>query len=216
MITSPLFKNINEKQIEHLLRCSNAIIKDYKKGEHIFEQGEAPKDMTVLVSGSIQVGKISYEGNLVVAGIFDEPGELFGEIYLYLENKEYDYFAQAITNSKVLRIPKEFLFTTCQSQCNFHVQLYKNLLEIFASKAYQLNQKVQILSGSRLRSRIARVLLMSQSNYFKKEEFAQIVRVSRPSLSRELLAMQEEGLITMQGKKILILNKKEVEKIAEM
>lgn len=218
---SPLFRNISDHDIDELIRCSGAMIRKYPKGTYVFDQYDKPVFMHVLVSGEISVGKYYADGKQSFMTSFSKPGDIFGEILLFLDKDSYDFFAMAQEDSEVLEIPRKFLTTQCGKACVFHAQLIDNLMNIFARKAYFLQNRVQILSGSSLRQRIAKALLMQerqnpdQEFSMTREELAGYVNAARPSVSRELSAMEKDGLITLHGHGIAIRNMEELEEIAE-
>ena len=218
---SPLFRNISDDEINELIRCSGAEIRKYHKGSFVFDQYEKPVYMYVLVSGKISVGKYYADGRQSFMTSFEKPGDIFGEILLFLEKDSYAFFAMAQDDSEVLELPKKFLTTQCGKACVFHAQLIDNLMNIFASKAYFLQNRVQILSGSSLRQRIAKALLMQMRQNpdralsMTREELAGYVNAARPSVSRELSSMEKDGLITFHGHAIVIRNMNELEEIAE-
>ena len=84
------------------------------------------------------------------------------------------------------------------------------MLAIFAQKAYYLNQKIQIISCATLRQKIAKILLEygkageSPAITMNREEMADFLNVARPSLSRELMRMQEEGLVKVTKRGIFV------------
>ena len=90
------------------------------------------------------------------------------------------------------------------------------MLNIFASKSYYLNKRIQILSSSNLRQKIARLILQESKDgkvafiNMNREEMADFISVARPSLSRELMKMQDEGLIEVEKDKIHILDIEEL------
>ena len=145
-----------------------------------------------------------------IVAAFTQPGELFGEVFLFLDKKEYENYAQAACPAKVLQMPKQFLYHNCAKNCDYHTKLISNILSILAQKAYYLNQKLQVVSGSTLRQKIARVLFQNSSADgtvtlgMNREELADFLNVARPSLSRELMKMQKEGLVRACGKEIAI------------
>lgn len=218
---SPLFRNISDEEIDELIRCSGAAIRKYPKGTLVFDQYETPVYMHVLVSGKISVGKYYADGKQSFMTSFEKPGDIFGEILLFLDKKSYDFFAVAQEDSEVLELPKKFLTTQCGKACTFHAQLIQNLMNIFAGKAYFLQNRVQILSGSSLRQRIAKTLLLQtrqnpeQQLNMTREELAGYVNAARPSVSRELSAMEKDGLISLHGHAVVIRNMEELEEIAE-
>ncbi len=216
---SPLFSGIPEADIEHCIRCSKAEIKFYDKDEFIFHQQDAPQKLFVLLEGSVAVGNDSIDGRRSIVATFGRSGELFGEVFLFIDQKVYDHYAQAVTSSKVLAIPKDFLCHTCGENCGCHTKLISNMLSILANKAYYLNQKVQLLSCATLRQKIAKTLLKhalpdgSVALSMNREELADFLNTARPSLSRTLMEMQADGLIKIKKKTIYIADLPGIQKI---
>lgn len=206
----PLFFGMSESDIENCLKCSGAEIVRYEKDELIFRQKETPSKLLVLAEGAVAVCSDSFAGKRSIVAAFDRPGELFGEVFLFLNRREYDQYAQAAAPSKILQIPKDFLYHTCGENCGYHAKLISNLLSILAQKAYFLNQKLQIVSCASLRQKVARVLLQNRSENgrvalpMNREELADYLGAARPSLSRELMKMQAEGLIRIEKKTIFL------------
>jgi len=81
------------------------------------------------------------------------------------------------------------------------------------------HQKVQILSCTSLRQKIAKVLLKNCAPNGKvmlsinSEELADFLNTALPSLSRELMNMQEDGLIRIQKRDIYIADFDEMQNI---
>lgn len=215
---SPLFSGMSESDIESFLQFSKSEIAAYEKDEIVFYQKDVPQKLLVLVEGTIAVCNDSSSGKRSIVATFDQPGELFGEVFLFLSRK-YDHYAQAITNSKVLLIPKDFLYHTGGENCGYHTKLISNILSILAQKAYYLNQKLQILSCATLRQKIAKVLLQNSLPDGKvvlsmnREELADFLNTARPSLSRELMKMQNEGLLSIKKRDIYITDFEEMQNI---
>ena len=57
----PLFAGMSEAEIEECLLVSQARIVSYPKDTYLFHQGELPRYMMVLLSGSIVIGNDSEE-----------------------------------------------------------------------------------------------------------------------------------------------------------
>ena len=144
----PLFAGMSEAEIEECLLVSQARIVSYPKDTYLFHQGELPRYMMVLLSGSIVIGNDSLGGKRNIVATFQEHGEMFGEVFLFLNKKEYDYFALADSTADVLLIPKAFFDVDAVNQNSFSYRLIANLLPVFAGKAYYLNQKIRIISGA--------------------------------------------------------------------
>ncbi|QAT50100.1 Crp/Fnr family transcriptional regulator [Caproiciproducens sp. NJN-50] len=216
---SPLFTGMSESDVEKCLSCSKSEIVTYEKDEIIFSQKDIPKKLFVLLEGTVAVCHDSVSGKRSIMANFSRSGELFGEVFLFLEKKGYDHYAQAVTPAKVLQIPREFLSHTCGENCGCHSKMISNMMAILAQKAYQLNQKVQILSCASLRQKIAKIFLQNCSAAgrvtlsMNREELADFLNTARPSLSRELMRMQEDGLLKIEKKKIYITNLEKLQNI---
>lgn len=219
MRKSPLFAGMTDSDIKNCLECSGAEIVSYEKDQVIFFQQDIPSKLHVLLEGTVAVCSDSVSGRRTIVATFTQPGELFGEVFLFLGTKEYDNYAQAAGPAKILQMPKRFLYHNCARSCGYHTKLISNMLSILAQKAYYLNRKLQIVSGSNLRQKIARVLFQNSSADgtvtlgMNREELADFLNVARPSLSRELMKMQEEGLIRILGKKIAIMDRTGLQEI---
>ncbi len=207
---SPLFADMSESDIENCLRCSQAEMTSYEKDEIVFHQKDEPEKLLVLVEGSVAVCNDTASGKRSIIATFDQSGELFGEVFLFLNRTQYDNYAQAVIPAKVLQIPKAFFYQTCGNSCGYHSKLIFNMLSILSQKAYFLNQKVQILSCVTLRQKIAKILLKNCRPDGKvllsmtREELADFLNTARPSLSRELMNMRDAGLIKIQKRDIFI------------
>lgn len=206
-----LFYQMDDAEIEHSLSCCQAEIKSYDKNQKIFSQEDPPKSLYILISGSIVVCRDSLNGKRYIVTNIREK-EMFGEVYVFLEEEDYPYYALATLDSKVLEIPKTFFYNERQRNCNGHNLMIRNMLKILAEKAFFLNNKVQLLSHGSLRQKIAKFLLedidesMNVKLNMNREEFADYLSVARPSLSRELNNMQKDGLIEVDRDIIRVLN----------
>ena len=216
---SPLFRQMHTDEVRKCLECSGAKINNYPKDSFVFYMGERPTKLYILMEGVVAVGRDLVSGNRMLITTLDQPGELFGEVYLFLPSAQYDFYATAIQEAEVLEIPKEFFYHTCASSCGHHDKLIRNMLSVLAEKAQSLSSKLQLMSSTSLRQKIAKVLLANCSPdgtvnlKMSREEFADFIGAARPSLSRELMRMQNDNLIGVQGKCLRVLDLAELESL---
>ena len=204
---SILFENISEKEIDEIIEKSNAKVISVKKDQYLFYQEEESKNLYILLDGVVQIEKVDANGKRMIMNRFDEVGTMFAEVYVYFSDKLYDYSCIAVKNAKILAIPKEFLLTIDDITQKYNYKLTQNMLKILSRKAFFLNQKVLILSSFTLRQKIASYLLQRVREcgltgrpldlLFKREELADFIGTTRPSLSREMLQMQDDGIIRL-------------------
>lgn len=208
----PLFAQMNADDISHCLACSSSELVTYEKDQPIFFQQDKPQKLFILVEGSVAICRDTASGQRSRIATISESGDLFGEVFLFLDKQEYDYYAVAVKQTKVLQMPKEYLYCNCGKHCNYHTLLISNMLSVLAQKAYYLNQKLQIMSSLTLRQKIAKILLQNVSAdgavtlCMNREELADFLNTTRPSLSRELMKMQANGLLKIEGKQIRVLD----------
>lgn len=213
---SILFKNFDDEEIQEFLDKSGTSTKIYKKNEIIFDMEDEPKYIYILLDGSISINKDSFSGKRILVTKIDDIGDIFAEVYLFLNKNQYDFYTMSMSNkTKILRIPKNSFDMNSNSKYNH--KLINNMLMILSQKAYNLTQKLQILSSGGIRQKIAQILLKSVDKNNKvtlplnREELADYLNIARPSLSRELANMQNDGIIEVDGKNIKILDFEKLE-----
>ncbi|MDU5998877.1 MAG: helix-turn-helix domain-containing protein, partial [Finegoldia magna] len=97
-------------------------------------------------------------------------------------------------------------------------KIMTNLVTILAEKAFFLNSKVRLLSSFSLRQKIATFLIQTEkkdvsNTGMTRQQMADFMATTRPSLSRELLSMEDSGLIELNGSEIKIKNREELENL---
>lgn len=207
-----MFAQMTADDIGHCLACSRSELVAYEKDQPIFFQQDKPQKLFILVEGSVAICRDTASGQRNRITTISQPGELFGEVFLFLNKQEYDNYAVAVSPSKVLQMPREYLFHSCGKNCDYHTLLISNMLSVLAQKAYYLNQKLQIMASPTLRQKISKILLQNASAdgtvalHMNREELADFLNTARPSLSRELMKMQTDGLLQIDGKRIRVLD----------
>ncbi|MDF2657109.1 MAG: Crp/Fnr family transcriptional regulator, partial [Bacillota bacterium] len=207
---SALFQDMAPEEINDCIALSGAQIRTYKKNEIIFNALDVPKSAFVLIDGDILIYRATLSGKRDIFLHIEDRGDVFGEVYLFMERPLYEYYAVTLQPTTVLEIPKDYFYFTCSENCTHHTTLIRNMMRILAKKAFHFNLKLQILASGTLRQKIIRYLIenMGQSRVvtlsMSREMFADYLNVARPSLSRELLKMEDEGLILINGRRIEI------------
>ncbi len=211
-----LFRNINENEIEKMFRCSKTVERFFEDGNYIFRQGGTPKNLFLVLEGNVMISKDFASGKRDVLFMVGQ-GDIFGEMFLFADTKAYWYDAIAQEKVRVLEIPWEFFYCFCSNACEHHRMITRNMLEIQSEKNFKMTRKLHLLSGTTLRERIA-LWLMEQAadgNIVKltmnREALADYLGTTRPSLSRELMKMQQEHLIETKKNIIKIVDREALE-----
>ncbi len=199
---SPLFYGVKSEEVPLVLDCLQPREVFYQKGEYIAAVGGELPGMGVIAAGRAAVLRESASGDRVVMAIL-EPGHLFGEIAACAEEPRWPATVQAQVDTVVLFIPGDRIVGRCTEDCIRQRLLIKNLLRIVSERALMLNRKVYYLTIKSLRGRISALLLdhyrkTDQATFtlpFNRNEMADFLNVSRPSMSREMSRLKEEGVI---------------------
>jgi len=206
---NPLFKDIPVEDLKSYLTAIRAKNTVYQKDSFIFFEGDLPKALFVLKSGVVQIEKNDADGKRIIMNRFETPETVFGEVYAFLQSIPYDYSCRIIADAEILSIPAN-IFSTSATLPAVQTKIVQNLLSILAHKAYFLNQKLLIFSSFTLRKKIAVYLLQQAHGQPKitltlnREAMAEYLAVPRPSLSRELMNMQKDKLLTISNDTITI------------
>jgi len=215
---NPLFKDISSEEVQSYLTTVRAKSTVYQKDSFIFFEGDIPKALFILKSGVVQIEKNDIDGKRTIMNRFETPGTVFGEVYAFLQSTPYDYSCRVIADAEILSIPAN-IFSASSPLSNVQTKIVQNLLSILAHKAYFLNQKLLIFSSFTLRKKIAVYLLQQAHGQPKitlklnREAMAEYLAVPRPSLSRELMNMQKDKLLSI-SKDIVTVNIDKLEDLA--
>lgn len=207
-----LFKNMKKNELENILSCLNPEIKHYNKNEIITIEKDKLTGIGIVLDGQVVIGKETLAGDRVIISRLDK-GHLFGEVAAFVGD-QWLATVVAHTECSVLFFPPDKIIGVCTRMCEGHRKLIENMLQIVARKALILNKKVEMLSLKSIREKISTYLLeqyhMKKNLTFdiplKRHELAEYLVVSRPSLSRELIYMKNEGIIDFHMNTFRIVN----------
>ena len=212
----PLFAGLNTQQLERLQEIAQK--KKYPKGKLLFGEGQSATGFYLLLSGQIKLYKLSAEGKEQILHIVN-PTEPFAEVALFAEAC-YPAYAESLTASEGFYFPKTAFLALLQED----PQLSLNMLATMAQFLRRFNRLVERLSLQGVSARLALYLLQESSELntpqqqislklTKTQLAAQLGTISE-TLSRTLKKFKEDGIITVAGKCITILDKQALSNIS--
>lgn len=217
---SELFSNMSRANMENILNCSQSRLRKYKAGQTIFSQEEKPNKFYAVISGKVALVKNVALGKKNILCELKE-GSVFGEDFFLDRKEDYWYDAEAVVNSEILEISLKFFSDMCEEKCICCKQLMRNLLTIITKKEKLILKKVYINSSSNLLTKISIWLVNNADSKgmvksgMGREQLANYFGVARPSLSRALMKMQEEGLIKVKKDVFYIVNNDKIREFSE-
>jgi CRP-like cAMP-binding protein len=199
---SPLFYGIERDEIISLLHCLTPKIYDYNKNELIVNSSEPIDRFGLVLEGEVIITKENTQGNRVIMSML-KKGDLFGEMFVFSSRKIWPVTVISQSSCKVLFLTNSDLIARCGKNCSWHTSLIQNFIKVISDKSLMLNKKVEYLSIKSIRGKICSYLLEQYQNTksntimlpLKRNELADFLNVSRPSMSREMCTMRDEGII---------------------
>lgn len=219
-LESTLFHKISRESAERMLICSGAKLREYPTGSIIFGELDKHKNLYLLLEGRVQVVKNLPSGK---RNLLFQVGELevFGEVFSAEEDGYYWYEAIAVKPVKVMVLPYHFIYGVCSKACEHHRMVIRNLLDIQSKNNLQMTKKLHIVTNTTLKQKIVLWLLDMSKDQKKvvmdmnREELADYLGVTRPSLSRTLMEIQKQGAIRIEGKTVWLTDIEALSKIME-
>lgn len=214
ILKSKIFKNIEENEVELLLKCINNYRKTFKKGEIILREGEKTEYMGIVITGSVVVERADLWGNNTVLGVISPVG-IFAETYSILNDEPLMINVYANEKSEILFLRTNEIFKTCEKSCNFHDQLILNLIRIASFKNLNLSRKILHTGPKTIRGKLLSFFSewvkkensLSFSIPYNRQQLADYLSVDRSAMSNELSKMQKEGILEFKKNKFKIIDK---------
>ncbi|WP_125152514.1 Crp/Fnr family transcriptional regulator [Clostridium rectalis] len=211
---SIIFKNIDKEKIDKLLKEIKYKINTFNKSKFIAIEEDECTSLGIVIYGKIEVQKIFASGKAITIDRLNQ-GEIFGEVIIFSNMNTYPASIVATEKSEILFISKDQILKLF----NLDSKALNNFMGLLSNKILMLNRKVKNLSYHSIREKVSNFILeeyKKQQNCILKlnvsrKEMAEYLGIPRPSLSREMLKMKEEGIIDFNKNIIEILNEGKLE-----
>lgn len=190
----------------------------YLKGETIFKQGAFAPYVLFVVRGLVKVYlQTGYDKQINIS--LAKTGDFLAFSSLFGENI-HTYSTQALKDSEICMIEKESLKQILLERPQFALEI--------TSKNYRnerhLLEVIKNLSYKQMRGKLASTLLyLSHEDYLKEDVFEYLTRqdladfasVSAESAIKFLKEFEKEGIISLQGRNISVIESKKLETISK-
>lgn len=210
-----MFTDKSQKYILELFKDAHYVIKNYLKNDIIAIEGDTCTSIGLILEGNIDIKRIL--GSKVIHVSSFGRGHIFGEVIIFSDINLYPATVMSSTPSKIMFISKSNFIEFCSHNSDF-LEMFLNDL---SNKIFVLNKSITNLTFNSIRQKICNFIiteyqLQNSKNIelkMTKEKIAESLGITRPSLSRELINMKEQGLIDYSRSHIKILNLEEIKNI---
>ena len=207
----------NELSIDDLINERNT--KSFKKKDTVYREGEYPHALYYIKSGKVKLAKSSDYGKEFITQLCG-PGEFLGYLAL-LENSSFNEEATAIEDSEIAMIPIEDFRKLIYS----NREVSNNFIKILSKNVLQQEERLLKLAYGNVRERVATVVKNLYEKYgdnsshrielsISREELAGYAGIATESLIRTLSDFKNEGLISNEGKTIVVEDAQKLDRIS--
>ena len=200
-------KSLTKDELLRISGCKTSRI--IKKGEIIFEEGEAVNGVYCIKDGICKLSKLSENGKDQIVKMVVK-GQLLGQRSL-ISDESSNLQATALNDMEVCFIPKSEIMNDLQNNPKFSFDVLKDM-------AHDLKESDDIIvnmAQKSVRQRLAEALVYIHNSFgtnpdgtlsvlLSREDYANIVGTATESAIRVLSQLKKEGLITTVGKYIKI------------
>lgn len=209
--------------------CEQTNVHLFWKGEFIAREGDKSSGVGIVLEGQVAKQKYSSEGDSATLDLL-EAGDTFGEDLIFAKDSTFKFSLEAVSATKIIYVKQEDLY----EMINRSPHMLSNLLGLLSNHINSQNKRIYILSQRTLRQKISAYLLdlldqqfmeentnLEQSSKIvstqavelpsSKEVVSRLLAMPRPSFSRELIAMEKDGLIRVSGRVIWLTDLESLE-----
>jgi CRP/FNR family transcriptional regulator, polysaccharide utilization system transcription regulator len=194
----------------------------YRRNEYVFKEGDKPSGFLMLVSGKIKIFKEGVGGREQIIRM-SKPMGIIGYRALFAEE---NHIASAVTleDSVIASVPLDFILNRALKNSEFSLRLIKKLaVELGFS-----NARTVTLTQKHIRGRLAESLILLAEKYgfendgttlkvyMSREDIANLSNMTTSNAIRTLSTFANEKLITIDGRKIKILDVYKLDRISKL
>lgn len=196
---------------------ANRPVRKYKKKDLIFMEGQTPNDLFFIEKGRVKTYKVNYDGKELITGMHGE-GDFLGFVPL-LEEKPYNENAEVLEDARIAVIPKSDFLTLIYSSKD----VARMFIKLLSNNLQEMENRLMDIAYQSVRQRVANALLKMDAAItdentkgiinITRRDISNIVGTATESLNRTLSDFKDEGLISISGEGIRVINKAKLQKL---
>lgn len=207
----PIFESFSPEELGRI--ASLFVEHKYKKGTILFFEGDPGEDFYLVKNGVVKIYRLDDTKEIILALFRD--GDFFGEMSLIQKGLTRSATAETLEACSIYTLSRSEFFQFLESS----PRLCLKLLEITADRLRKANEQIFDLTFLGVRSRIFKTIIRLSEEYgepsqqgsfinmkLTHQELANLVGTVRESVTKVLQELQEENIILIQKKKIILKN----------
>ncbi|GBU08472.1 Crp/Fnr family transcriptional regulator [Bacteroidales bacterium] len=210
---------LSAKEQDLILDCY--VVEYFKKNQTIYCENDIPINMMCLLSGKVKIHKEGVGGRNQIIRIL-KPIEYFG-YRAFFAHEKYLTGASALEASEVCLVPLKIIFELVSSNSEL-AQYFIKLLSIDLGIA---DERTVNLTQKHSRGRLAESLVFlidsygleedkSINIYMAREDLANLSNMTSSNAIRTLGHFADERIVSLDGRKIKVINEDMIRKISKL
>lgn len=201
-----LFSGLKKDEISNLLINKKMEISHFTRGDIIYCCDDKEKKIGFVLSGSCEVRKKKSSSGEALLNTLS-TSDSFGILSVF-SNEKFPTQIFASKNCDILFFTKQEI----DEYVNSSSQIATNLVNFLVDRISFLNEKIAILSSTRVEERLTQYLLLeskrynSDTFYFNITKTSDAINAGRASVYRAVEVLQSEGQIMLIDKKTIKIN----------
>lgn len=214
---SDLFYEVGQHEIEAFLTNGSFKIKEYSKSDVFALAGDRVNHLMLVLDGTLIARMVSESGKYIQIDKI-ESGRIVAPAMLFATHNLFPVNVIPENNTSVFFMHRDsFLKAMHQNE-----KLLHNFIRIVSDINRFLSTKIHSLSLKTIRGKLAEYILQESEKQggkqkinlpMSKQELADKFAIARQALSRSLSELEEEGIISIKGKVIEILDESKLASI---
>ncbi|MBS1984988.1 MAG: Crp/Fnr family transcriptional regulator [Bdellovibrionales bacterium] len=186
----------------------------YKRGQYIFYEGNVPSGLYCVNGGVVKLETSSESGNNHILRMA-HTGDMLGYRSLFAE-EPYRASALVHEDATICFVPKSAITKLVET----YPQVALNFLSQVSKELRRAEDRFCGLTDKNAGERIAESLLFLHDNFneqtWTRKEIAEWAGTTPETVIRTLADFEAKGIVDLQGRKILIKNKKALLELANL
>lgn len=209
-----IFKRLNHEDLLEIVKLTGH--KTINKGDYLCHEGDELNTLFIINEGKVKLSKSNADGKEQILNILSS-GDIFGEYHLFSQ-APYNFSATALSASKICTLSKQHMDYLLDK----HPSISGKILTEVSKKLIMTENLVMNLSNVNTDAKVAYVLLNLAQTYGQKvggkikiqmpinrEEMANYAGVTRETMSRRLSVLEQKGILSFKGYKVIIIEDRE-------
>ena len=212
----PIFSALGDVEQQRMLARAEFITVD--RGESLFHEGDAARQIFLCVSGQLKLYRLAPNGNEKIIALL-QPGSTFAEATMFMEERKYPVNCEALKASRLVAFDAD----DCVAMLRDDPDTCFRLMAMFSRRLKQRLTDIESLSLQNATLRVANYLLQVQQTQSdsetltlptSKKHIAGLLALQPETLSRVFSQLQDAGIIQVDARQITILDAERFHRVA--